>query len=470
MRFIIILLCCMGATWTSERPNIIVIFTDDMGYADLGCQGHVNDIRTPHLDEMAKTGVRFTNGYVTAPQCTPSRAGLLTGRYQQRFGLDHNGLGELPLSEISIAERLKNAGYETCHVGKWHLDTPADKKEHANTSKAQDYHPYKRGFNHVFNGQLNNYSATFDLAGNTFNKLQVVKTTGDRLDRQSDAAVQFITQHHAKPFFLYVAYFAPHVPLASSEPYLAKFPGDMPERRRLALAMINAVDNGVGRIMATLSQYKIDENTLIFFISDNGAPLKLTMTDLPLTISGGAWDGSMNTPLNGEKGMVSEGGIRVPFLARWPGKIPAGQVLDTPVISLDVAATVTNLAGIGAIPELDGVDLLPLLSAGTPLAERALFWRFWSQSAVRVGDWKLLRFADQTEWLFHIKDDMAESKNVIAAHPEIAERLRSQLTTWADTLQRPGVMCQPINQQEYYFYNHFFKTPLPANPGKNPFQ
>ena len=454
-----------AAETSANKPNVIVVFTDDHGYADLSCVGTEKDVKTPHLDRMAAEGVRFTDGYVTAPQCCPSRAGILTGRDQNRFGLNANKMGGLPLSELTIADRLGRAGYVTGMVGKWHLDLTenSDKKK---------YHPHARGFQETFCGHINRYSSTYDLKGNRFEKLQSVRTTGDRLDRQSDAAVQFIDHHHKKPFFLYLAYFAPHVPLASSKKYLDRFPGEMPERRRYALAMISAVDDGVGRILARLKHHGIDNNTLIIFLSDNGAPIKLTMEDLTMKNKGGAWDGSKNTPLNGEKGMLAEGGIRVPFLARWKGTIPAGQVNKTPVSSLDIAATACAAAGMKHQSKLDGLDLLPMLAKGKPLAERTLYWRFWRQSAARKGDWKFLKMGNQQSFLFNLANDPGETKNLIKKHPEIATRLEKSATTWARDLKPAGLPNTQGNIQESFFYHHFFKTPLPKgiNPKQNPFR
>jgi len=237
-------------------------------------------MQTPNLDRLAGEGVRFTDGYVTAPQCGPSRAGLLTGRYQQRFGYNHNGMGPMSLGEKTLADRLGAAGYKTGQVGKWHLEPIAndaafiDKyaqgdgslRERYNTIDEEifkPYYPFARGFQETFFGYENEYWVTYDLQGNRFSEPKKIQTEGDRIDRQSDAAVQFVDYHHDKPFFLYVAYYAPHVPLDSSQKYLDRFPEEMPERRRMALAMISAIDDGVGRIMERLERYGIDEPRLM---------------------------------------------------------------------------------------------------------------------------------------------------------------------------------------------------------------
>ncbi|MGE4487998.1 MAG: sulfatase-like hydrolase/transferase [Kiritimatiellales bacterium] len=473
-----------------KKPNVIVILTDDQGYADLSCMGIEPDLKTPNLDRLAAEGVRFTNGYVSAPQCGPSRAGLLTGRYQTRFGYDVIGHGPLPLSEKTLADRLDAAGYATGMVGKWHQEPstqdrdfidqyapgPEPQKERfarIDPKILDRYHPHERGFQETFFGYFQSYSATYDLNGKRFDTPRKIPIEHkDRLDNQSEGALKFIDLHHDDPFFLYLAYYGPHVPLASSEKYLDRFPGKMPERRRYALAMISSIDDGVGRIMDRLDQYGIDENTLIFFVSDNGAPLQLYMTDQPISFQGGAWDGSKNTPLNGEKGMLAEGGIRVPFLARWKGTIPGGQICDTPVISLDIAATACELAGIGHPEELDGVNLMPLLTEGRPLPERPLFWRFWNQTAVRRGDWKFLKMGNQQSFLFNLANDREEKKNLLSSNPEIAAELERLADKWAADLKPAGVPNVVGNIQEVFFYQHWFEVPLPPKykPAQNPFK
>ena len=469
-------------------PNIVVIFTDDHGYADLSCMGLEPDVKTPNLDRLAGEGIRFTDGYVTAPQCGPSRAGLLTGRYQQRFGYNHNGMGPMTLGEKTLADRLGTVGYKTGQVGKWHLEPIANDAAFINKHATGEgslrdryntideeifkpYYPYARGFQETFFGYEHDYWVTYDLQGNRFSEPKKIQTEGDRIDRQSDAAVRFIDYHHDKPFFLYLAYYAPHVPLESSKKYLDRFPGEMPERRRMALAMISAIDDGVGRIMERLERYGIDENTLIFFISDNGAPLKLDMRDITLEFRGGAWDGSKNTPLRGEKGMLSEGGIRVPFLVRWKGTIPGGQVIDTPVITLDVAATAVAAAGLQKPAEFDGEDLLPMLAKGKKLPERTLYWRFWEQIAVRKGDWKLLRTKGHPPFLFNLSSDKEETKNLSEAFPEVVTDLQHRADAWTKELVPNAPLSGDWPLQGIFWYQHYFNVPLPdgVDESMNPF-
>jgi len=456
------------------RPNVIAIFTDDQGWADLSCQGSLADIKTPHIDRLAAEGVRMTAGYITAPQCAPSRAGLITGLYQQRFGLDHNGQGPLPLEVQTVPARLQEAGYVTGMVGKWHLEPNHSSVEwirktipEARSKRAKNVHipretiapylPGARGFTDFFLGHFSDYTANFDLAGASLKRDgEQVRTGLYRIEAQSKAAVSFIRRNKDRPFFLYVAYFAPHVPLVATEKYLKRFPGSMPERRRYAMAMISAIDDGVGSILDELLAHGIDGKTLVFFISDNGAPLKIDKADQPLTVRGAAWNGSLNDPWIGEKGMLTEGGIRVPFLARFKGVLPAGKVYEQPVISLDVGATALALAGLPPAPDLDGVNLMPYLTGadkGAP--QRALYWRFWGQAAIRSGKWKYLYLADGTQYLFDLTSPEHEKKNLIELQRAQAETLKEQLSRWAEGLHRPGLPHGELNQAEMKWYKHY---------------
>lgn len=459
----------------ARHPNIIVILTDDQGFADLGCQGVVKDALTPNLDRLASEGVRCTDGYITAPQCSPSRAGLLTGRYQQRFGFDTIPDCPLPLEEVTIAERLRAADYVTGMVGKWHLDPNylsakwiaenlPDVKRNARgqalipRGNILSYYPRAQGFDEFFKGESATYWVNYDLEGKSL-AVEGKSLNDERfhVDVQTEAALAFIRRNHTKPFFLYLAYFAPHVPLVATERYLARFPGPMPERRRYALAMIAAVDDGVGSILAALKENGIDDNTLLIFTSDNGAPLKLTKEDVqPVNVSTADWDGSLNDPWVGEKGMLSEGGIRVPFLLRWKGVLPAGKVFTQPVSSLDIAATAIAAAGLPADAKLDGVNLTPYLDGRESTAPHdALFWRFWNQAAVRSGKWKYIK-AGNREFLFDLTSDAHETRDLLAEQAEVAAQLRAKLTTWTNELTPPGIPAKPFNAEEKKWYDFFF--------------
>jgi arylsulfatase A-like enzyme len=452
--FVQLLVLC-SSMLAASKPNVIVIFCDDLGWSDLGVQGIRKDIRTPNLDALARGGLLATNGYVTAPQCVPSRAGLLSGRYQPRFGVESNG-AELSGfdAQATIAERLKNAGYATGMTGKWHLG-PNDKIT-------------THGFDDVYcnQGARGKAWANFDLNGAPIPGGDITSPEY-HLDANSSAACAFIKRHKTEPFFFYLAYRAPHVPLDPTQQYLDRFPGEMPECRRRCLAMMSAVDDGVGRVMDTLRQNGLEENTLIFFMGDNGAPLKITMPDRP---DGPGWDGSLNLPMNGEKGMLSEGGIREPWIAYWKGRIPAGQVYQQPVISLDVAATAVAVAGLPRDPQLDGVNVMPYFTGekeGAP--HEVLFWRWEAQSAIREGKWKLL-VGGKRSYLYDLEVDPGEKHNQLAQRPDLAKSLRAKLERWASELQPPGINLRPMAatwDQYFDFYLEGKPAPAPEDEKEN---
>ena len=449
MKKLLTLLLASLAAHAADKPNIILIYSDDHGWADLGIQGSDQDIRTPHLDAMARDGVRFTRGYVSAPQCVPSRAGVLTGRYQQRFGVEDNNKGPLPLNELTIAERLKAAGYVTGQVGKWHLDLVGGKKGDKLLRSSKEFMPHAQGFDEYFRGELRQYLASHDLQGKPYAEApHLVADNRFRVVVQTEAALSFLDRRAAKPeqpFFLYLAYYAPHVPLESPEPWFSKTPSHLPKERRQALAMMAAMDEGIGQLRAKLKATGQDQNTLIFFIGDNGAPL------------GKAWDGSLNTPLIGQKGMLAEGGIRTPFLATWPARLPAGKAYDQPVSSLDVAATALAAAGLPKALELDGTDLAPFAAGqNTGAPHERLFWRWGSQAAVLEHPWKLVRLGDREEILFDVTlpDGENLAKNQAKARPEIVARLRAALKAWSDTLTPPGLPTSLDPHHEGMFAEH----------------
>lgn len=451
--FSIVLLFAFAATGSAKQPNVILIYTDDHGWPDVGPQGIYDDLKTPHLDALAKSGVRATNGYSSAPQCIPSRAGLMTGKYQNRFGVEANGKELAGFDkELTVAERLKKVGYTTAQIGKWHLGKGSEIGDH--------------GFD-VFYNKNGNIPAwgNFNEKGETFPTKQVPHTEY-HLDACSGAALAFIRRQKKNPFFLYLAYRAPHVPLDAPQKHLDRFPDEMPERRRQALAMIASMDDGVGAIVAELKTLGLTEDTLIFYIGDNGAPLKIHKVDAPG--GGPGWDGSVNEPLNGEKGMLTEGGIRVPFLISWPGTIPAGQTYDHPVIALDATVTALHLGGLK--PEgLDGVNLIPHLTGENKAAPHdVLHWRWLGQSALRKGKWKYLR-GDSREYLFDLEVDKEESKNLLAANPDIVKDMKAELTTWVSELSPPGFGDQGnagMSKQADIYFDWYLDGIRDAKPPK----
>jgi arylsulfatase A-like enzyme len=459
---------CLAADF--ERPNVIVILTDDQGFADLGVQASLDDVKTPHLDALAQSGVRMSNGYVSAPQCTPSRAGLICGRYQNRFGLETNADGPLSLEERTIAERLIQAGYISGMVGKWHLDqrsrerlrmaqdrhllrelvaTDARGRRIAADARRRDiadprFLPAHQGFEEFFCGLEMRYVASHDLDGNSLaGKRNVILDGRFRVDVQTRAALSFIDRHAKDRFFLFVSYYAPHVPLVAAPRYLERF-AHVREPRRTALAMISAMDDGVGKIVQKLRDQGLEQETLIFFLSDNGAPLQK-----------GRWNGSKNDPLVGGKGMLTDGGIRVPFIATWPGMLPSGKVYEHPVISLDIASTMAAVAGLPYDERLDGVNLMPYLRGENNSAPHdALYWRWRSQAAIRAGRWKFLRLGADHRFLFDLEHPHGESRNVAVKHPMIAVQLERKLQQWSAQLVPAGLPTGVNPRDKKLFENH----------------
>lgn len=470
MRLVAIVLLASLAIPASEaaaaarRPNILVIYSDDHGWADLAIQGVDRDIRTPNLDQLARDGVRFTRGYVSAPQCVPSRAGLLTGRYQQRFGVEDNNHGPLPLAEQTIAELLAPAGYTSGWVGKCHLDIGGEKGKGEGYRVLSDHMPHHQGFGEYFRGEMRRYHASHALDGKPFpDAPRLVTDDRFRVEVQTEAAVSFLDRRAAtpdEPWFLYLAWYAPHVPLESPEPWFSQTPESLPLARRQALAMIAAMDDGLGQIRAKLRAMGAEKNTLIVFAGDNGAPL------------GKAWDGSLNEPLAGEKGMLSEGGIRTPFIGAWPGTWPAGVTYEQPVINLDIAATAIAAAGVAPDASLDGVDLTPFVmgrKSGPP--HERLFWRWGSQAAVLEMPHKLITLGDHAPLLFDVTRPEGEhhERDLAQSHPEIVARLKSRLVAWAEELQPPGLSAAtsgPGRHHENLFAEHHLTAA--TSPKKSP--
>jgi arylsulfatase A-like enzyme len=416
-----------GAT---RRPNIIVILADDLGFADVGFQG-CKDFSTPYIDRLANAGVRFTNACVSHPFCSPTRAGLMTGRYQHRFGHENNPVYDprddvagLPVHEITLANILSDAGYATGQIGKWHLGA------------APQFHPMKRGFKEQF-GFLGGGHDYFKAATDNPNAREYmipierdgkpVVETEYLTDAFSREVAAFVRRHDKDPFFLYLAYNAPHTPLQAPKAYLDRVSGIEDPLRRSYAAMICAMDDGIGRLAATLEVLKLQNDTLIFFLSDNGGPTPETHAD--------------NHPFRGVKGEVYEGGIHVPFVMKWKGHLPEGETYGSPIISLDIFSTAAAVAG-ARLPTdrpIDGVDLMPLLTGkGSPQPHDKLYWRTGGGNAfaVREGNWKLVKIGNRTE-LFDLEADVAESKNAVSEKPEILNRLEASRQTWNRQMVHP---------------------------------
>jgi arylsulfatase A-like enzyme len=406
------------------KPNIIVILADDLGYADLGVQG-CKDIPTPHIDSIAKSGARFTQAYVSAPCCAPSRAGLLTGKYQQRFGFEDNpGTGKnvdpnfgLPREEVLLSELLKSNGYATGIVGKWHV------------GYKPELVPNQRGFDEFF-GFLpgaHGYLPTGKTSDLLLRNTAEVREEEYLTDAFAREAVAFVRKHPGDPFFLYLSFNAVHDPLEAPPKYLDRFPQIKDEKRRIYAAMTAAMDDAVGRVLEALRQSGIEQNTLIFFLSDNGGPTHLTTAH--------------NAPLRGEKFEMFEGGIRVPMLMQWKNHIAPGNVFSKPVVALDIYATAAKAAGIKLPPslKLDGADLLPFLKddkSGSP--HERLYWRFVNKRAIRVGDWKLVQhFRSGKVELYNLAEDIGETANLAGQRPEKLRELEAAYARWNGQLMAP---------------------------------
>jgi arylsulfatase A-like enzyme len=451
----------------ARQPNVVILLADDLGYADVGFHG-CRDIPTPHIDALAASGVRCTSGYVSGVYCSPTRAGLITGRYQQRFGHEYNpgARGEtggdlvesigLPLSEKTIADRFRDAGYATGMVGKSHL------------GMAKKFRPNHRGFDEFFGflGAAMAYRPGMDptiFPGLESKPIPMSNQPVYRGDSPVDEpeyltdafareAVSFIDRHRERPFLLYLAFNAVHTPMNATDERLARFASIADPERRTYAAMTLALDDAVGRVVEAVRKSGLEQDTVFFFLSDNGGP----------TVRKVCRNGAVNTPLRGSKLSTLEGGIRVPFVVSWPGRLPAGRVHDGPVIQLDIMTTALAAAGVDIRPELklDGVNLLPQLAgdagaASEEAADRALYWRMGTQMAIRHGNWKLVRYAvsfsgetpgdeapnqsagTSPPRLYDLGQDIGEASDLAGSHPDKVAELQQRWDRWNETLVEP---------------------------------
>lgn len=455
----------------SSVPNIVLILADDLGYGELGCYGG-KEIRTPHIDALARGGVRFTDGYVSAAYCAASRAGLLTGRYQTRFGFEFNPIGAenedpdigLPVGERTIADELRDAGYVTGLLGKWHL---------GGTAK---FHPQRRGFDEfygfmheghyfvpppwkgvttwlrrktlpdgtrgrwtsekgriIWSTHMGYHEPDYDANNPILRNSQPVDERQHLTDALTREAIDFIDRHQQQPFFLFVSYNAVHSPMQGADAYMKKFSHIDDIHRRIFAAMLGHLDDSVGRIAAKLQACNLEEDTLIVFLSDNGGPTR------ELT--------SSNLPLRGEKGQLYEGGIRIPFIVQWTGHLPAGRLEARPVISLDLLPTFLAAAGeekFRAKRRLDGVNLMPYLTGDLKDLEdphTTLFWRMGNKSALRQGDWKIVRHGSRAggdgSWQLFQMADVGETTDLAARQPARLAELQSAWQQLNDQMVEP---------------------------------
>jgi arylsulfatase A-like enzyme len=429
--FLFVALLFTGSAFAADdktKPNVIVFLSDDVGYGEYGFQGN-KEIPTPNIDSIAKNGVRFTSGYVAATYCSPCRAGLLTGRYPTRFGHEFNGGGPkgmtnnfgLSLNETTFANRMKTLGYATCAVGKWHLGS------------GPKYIATARGFDEFYGTVANtpflNPPNFIDTRKST-DVTPVNDNTFYTTEAYATRAVDWISKQQGNPFFLYLPFNAQHAPLQAQEKHLNRFPEIKDEKRKIFAAMMSAMDDAVGAVLAQVKKMGQEDNTLIFFFSDNGGPTQQTT--------------SKNFPLRGFKMTTLEGGTRVPFCMQWKGKIPAGTTFDHPIQNLDLLPTAVVAAGGTIDPEwkLDGVDLIPYVTGKNKNApHEVLYWRFGEQWAIRKGDWKLC--ANRIDGvknvkLFNLKDDIGEAKDLSAEQPDKVKDLKDLWDKWSAEQAKPS--------------------------------
>ena len=413
-------------------PNIVLLFSDDLGYGDISLHGS-EEIPTPNIDALGKQGVRFSNAYVTAASCSPSRAGLISGRYQQRFGFEFNTSGGaithrlhrgLDPSVVTIADVLKQAGYVTGIFGKWHLGTQPQ------------FHPQSRGFDEFYGFLAGAHSFFPAKAPQPFHST-IMRDKSPLIEPEylTDAiareTVRFIDANQDKPFFAYVPFNAVHTPIEATKKYQDRFPDESDQAQRDYYAMTSALDDAVGSIVAAINKHGLSENTLVVFVNDNGGPIYTGVQN--------------NGPLKLGKLFLFEGGIRVPMVFKLPSVFEPGTVYDHPTSTLDLFPTICAAAGteIPAGINLDGVDLTPFInrqSTGKP--HETLFWSNGPNIAVRQGNWKLVKSYDST-WLFDLAGDIGESKNLAESRPEIVEQLEQAYQEWRSGMSKPAWPSKP---------------------------
>ena len=423
----------ISAKKAEQKPNIIVVLLDDLGSGDVGFNG-CKDILTPNIDRIAKQGVKFTNAYITAPYSGPSRAGLLTGRYQQRCGAEGNTDNRseedmkerrgVPCSEFLMSEALKTQGYKTAAIGKWHL------------GEDESMWPQKQGFDYFYGFAGGGYSYWGERSPKKFdwmqeNGVEIMPTKTTYItDDFSDKAVEFINKNAENPFFVYLAYNAPHAGLSAPQRYLERTKHIANPERSIYGAMILAVDDGVGKIWKTLEDKGIEENTILIFLSDNG---------------GASYSYSYNYPRRARKGQMYDGGTKTPFAMCWGKKLKAGSVYDKTISSLNIYPTVAVAAGVDISSlekKLDGVDMMPYLRGekkGTPNSK--LYWRVWGgkEYAMRSGDYKMVKNHQYDEpELYNLKEDPTETHNIAAENKALVAQMHKEYLLWSSELMAPA--------------------------------
>lgn len=426
---ILLVVVCPIVLYSQNKPNIIVILSDDAGYNDFGVYGGT-EVRTPHIDQLAQNGILFTSAYATASVCAPSRAGLLTGRYQQRFGFEHNtskilaeGVSQrevgLDPDIMTIGNHLQHSGYKTIALGKWHLG------EH------EHHFPLNRGFDHFY-GFIGGHRSYHSIEATEIDPQHIIyddhhpvveKSLTYLTDDLTNKALTYIQQYKDEPFFIYLAFNAVHTPMEAKSDTYAQYPNINDDLRRTYLAMLEDMDVSVGRIVEGLKREGLYENTLIIFLNDNGAATN---------------NGADNGALRGLKGSKWEGGIRIPLIIQWPNGLPSHVTSQNLVSAMDVLPTCVSAAG-GKIMQGQKIDGKNLLEAykSKRAAHRDLFWRRGVAKAARSENWKLIAVGDQPLLLFDLHVDPQEQHNLAKEHPDIARKLLRKLLAWEKKMQAP---------------------------------
>ena len=430
-----------------RKPNFIIFLTDDQGYGDLSCMG-ATDFSTPNLDQMAESGVRFTDWYSNSPVCSPSRASLLTGRYPGNAGVraildGHRTATGLPTEVPTIASALKKSGYYTAMSGKWHLGL------------AEGSRPHDHGFTDWFGfmaGCIDYYSHIYYWEMNRDGKAQYhdLWENGEEIQRNGEYFTELITEYAIKyirrsieldkPFLLYIPYNAPHYPMHAPEKYLERFP-NLKWDRQIMAAMLSAMDDSVGKIIDELKKHDLFDNTITFFQSDNG-PSRESRNWLDGNLD--PYYGGSTGKLKGHKFSLFEGGVRSPAIINWPKNIPSGQVLSGPGVAMDIFPTFLTAAGVDLNHyESDGKNILPMVIEGEKSPHDSIFWEMNEQTAVRKGKWKLVLDgylvegvpSENNVHLSDLENDMAESKNLKEKYPQITKELKEIAENWRNGIE-----------------------------------
>jgi len=462
----------LGESHTPRRPNFVFFLIDDMGWKDLGCYGSTFH-ETPHIDRLAAQGMRFTDAYAACPVCSPTRASIMTGKYPARLGITQwiGGSNEptayrhyLPLEEVTIAEALKEAGYATGFVGKWHLSTHDETR--------QRYYPDQQGFDvnigGDWSGQPPTYFYPYEKRNRKLETMPPGGTKGEYLtDRLTDESLTFLDANKDKPFLLYLSHYAVHTPVESKRPLTEKYKAKaeklptlegphaqpvygryktrMVQDHAAYAGMVQSVDESMGRVMDKLQKLGLEQNTIVIFMSDNGG-LSTVPREGP----------TCNLPLRAGKGWLYEGGIREPMLIKWPGGVKPNSLCDEPVTSTDFYPTMLEMAGLPSRPKqhIDGVSLVPLLKKTGTLKRPAIYWHYphyhgsgnRPSGAVRAGDYKLIEwYEDGQVELYNLKDDLGEQNDLATTRPEKAAELRRMLHAWHDEMDAKMPIGEPRN-------------------------